>query len=274
MPASVSPNLETPIATGRTAEIFPWGDGKIIKLTRPDFPALLADQEWVNARIAWQAGARAPQPIEILDVAGRRGVVFERVAGPTMLQCILRSPFRIRAYARQLASLQVELHQITAPALPSQHQRVVWTLEHSTFVPEHLKAAAYRLLEKLPDRDTICHGDFHPVNILLTEGGPVIIDWEGCMHGSPAADVAATCLWIRSATMFRKGIRAWRMRLIGHVFEHTYLAEYARLAPGRLDQLEAWIGVLAACRLRADTQHEIQYLLPMIERAARQIDPK
>lgn len=48
------PNLETPIAIGRTAEVFAWDDGRIIKLTRADFPAHLANQEWQNAQIAWQ----------------------------------------------------------------------------------------------------------------------------------------------------------------------------------------------------------------------------
>jgi len=38
--------LGIPIAIGRTAEVFVWGDGRIIKLTRSDFPAHLADQEW------------------------------------------------------------------------------------------------------------------------------------------------------------------------------------------------------------------------------------
>jgi hypothetical protein len=76
--------LGTPIASGRTAEIFPWGDGHILKLTRADFPSHLADQEWRNARIAWEAGARVPKPVDIIDVAGRRGVIFDRVDGPNI----------------------------------------------------------------------------------------------------------------------------------------------------------------------------------------------
>jgi uncharacterized protein (TIGR02172 family) len=265
MPDSPPLTLGTPIASGRTAEIYAWGEGYILKLTRADFPSLLADQEWQNARIAWQSGARAPKPIDIIDVAGRRGVIFERMDGPNMVQCIQRSPLRISEYFRQLGGLHAELHRITAPTLPSQHQRVAWTLEHSTFLPKRLKAVVYQLIEKLPDNDTICHGDFHPENILLTERGPVIIDWEGCMHGSPAADVAATCLWIRSALTFKQGLGGWMKRQIGRLCERAYLAEYARLAPVRLEQLEAWIAVLAACRLRADTQHELEYLLPIIE---------
>jgi len=273
MPDSPHSTLGTPIASGRTAEIFSWGEGHILKLTRVDFPSLLADQEWKNAQIAWQAGARAPKPIEIIDVVGRRGVVFDRVDGPSMAQCMRSSPLRIREYARQLAGLHVELHTISAPALPSQHQRVAWNLERATFLPVHLKAVVYQLVAKLPDNDTICHGDFHPENILLTERGPVIIDWEGCMHGSPAADVAATCLLVRSALMYQKGFNGWVIRQIVHLFECAYLTEYSRLAPGRLEQLEAWTAVLAACRLRADNQHECEHLLPMVEAYLKKMPP-
>jgi len=265
MPDSTPPSLGTPIASGRTAEIFAWGDGLVLKLTRADFPSHLADQEWQNARIAWQSGARVPKPVEIIDVSGRRGVVFERVDGPTMTRCMQKEPLRIKAYARQLASLHVELHTISAPELPSRHQRVVWNLERSTVLPQHLKAAIYRQLTKLPDDDTICHGDFHPENILLTERGPAIIDWEGCMHGSPAADVAATCLLLRTVTISLKGWRGWILRQYVGLFVRTYQAEYARLAPGRLENLEAWIAVLAACRYQADNPHEHKYLLPIIQ---------
>lgn len=267
MPDTQPLALDTPTAVGRTAEIFAWGEGHILKLTRADFPSHLADQEWRNARLAWQAGARAPKPIEILEVNGRRGVVFERVDGPTMAHCMQHSLFRLRVYARQLAGLHAELHTISAPGLPSQHQRVYWNLEHSTILPARLKATAYQLLEKLPDNDTICHGDFHPENILLAEKGPVIIDWEGCMRGSSAADVAATCLIMRSAMTFGKGLGGRLLRRIGQMFERTYLAEYERLAPNQLDRLNDWIAVLAICRLRPDTWHELKYLRPMIERA-------
>jgi len=265
MPDSSPFSLETPIASGRTAEIYAWGDNHILKLTRANFPSHLADQEWHNARVAWQSGAPAPEPVEIIAVAGRRGVVFARVDGPNMAQCMQRSPLSISAYARQLAGLHAELHTISAPDFSSQHQRVAWNLERSTMLSEPLKAAVYQTLGKLPDDDTICHGDFHPENILLAELGPVIIDWEGCMHGSPAADVAGTCLWIRSALMFGKGFRGWIVRQIGRRFERAYLAEYNRLAPGQLGHLEAWIAVLAACRLRADNRPEHKYLLQLTE---------
>jgi len=59
-------SLGTPIATGRTAEIYAWENGCILKLIRPGFPAHLADQEWRNSMTAWKLGARAPRPVKLV----------------------------------------------------------------------------------------------------------------------------------------------------------------------------------------------------------------
>jgi len=117
-PSSPYP-LDQPIAAGRTAEIYAWGEGRVLKLTRPDFPAYLADQEWRNALAAWQLGAPAPKPFELLEIDGRRGVVFERIQGLNLLQAILRKPLRLGEYARLLARQQAALHAIPAPMFPS-----------------------------------------------------------------------------------------------------------------------------------------------------------
>ena len=55
------------------------------------------------------------------------------------------------------------------------------------------------------------------------------------------------------------------MRQYVGLFVRTYRAEYARLAPGRLETLETWIAVLAACRFQADNPHEHKHLLAIIE---------
>lgn len=51
-----------PIAAGRTAEIYAWGEDRILKLIRPGFPPYLADQEWRYSSAAWALGARAEIP--------------------------------------------------------------------------------------------------------------------------------------------------------------------------------------------------------------------
>jgi aminoglycoside phosphotransferase (APT) family kinase protein len=44
--------------------------------------------------------------------------------------------------------------------------------------------------------EVFVHGDLHPMNVILTNRGPVVIDWEGAKLGPRDADVAITWLLI------------------------------------------------------------------------------
>jgi len=46
-----------------------------------------------------------------------------------------------------------------------------------------------RIHRKLLDAG-VAHGDFHPLNVILSATGPVVIDWSNAAEGSPLADVA------------------------------------------------------------------------------------
>ena len=49
-----------------------------------------------------------------------------------------------------------------------------------------------------PKRLSICHGDFHPMNILVTKGKvTAVLDWPGFMIDDAAIDVAATMILVQ-----------------------------------------------------------------------------
>jgi hypothetical protein len=192
-------------------------------------------------------------------------VVFERIQGPNLLQAVLHNPLRLTGYARLLACQQAALHAILAPMFPSQRQRIQGNLAGSTFLTEDQKRRLLQRLEGLPDGDKLCHGDFHPENIILTAGGPLIIDWEGCMCGSPSGDVAFTRLWIRCIPTYAKGGTARLLRQACSSFERAYLAEYNRTAPAPATDQPAWIALIAAASLREDNRQHMPPLAPLIE---------
>ena len=260
--------LGTPIATGRTAEIYAWENGCILKLIRPGFPAYLANQEWRQSMVVWKLGARAPRPVKLIEVDGRRGVVLPRVDGPNLVQVLQRSLWRMDSLARLLGRLHAELHRLSAPRFPSLHGRMRWNLAHANLLDEPRKAAILALLGRLPDEDTLCHGDFHLENILLSNTGPVIIDWEGSMHASPAGDVANTCLWFHNAFMGGSGARGWLLRQIGLRLERVYLAEYRRTGP-RLEHLPEWMAIHAASQMNEENRAKY----PQLDRIVRRLLP-
>ena len=49
-----------------------------------------------------------------------------------------------------------------------------------------------------PDPPSICHGDFHPLNVLVRDGEVAgVLDWSDAIVGDPALDVACTMLLMR-----------------------------------------------------------------------------
>ena len=50
-------------------------------------------------------------------------------------------------------------------------------------------------LEGMPKHNKVCHGDFRPSNVIISEDGtPYVIDWSHATQGNASADAARTYL--------------------------------------------------------------------------------
>lgn len=255
------------LSDGRTAQIFAWGDDKVLKLFRPGFQSGSAAHEAECVRTVHAAGIATPPLIDVVEVDGRKGLIFERVEGPTMLQDMLANPEKAGAHARLLAELHAEMHGHAAAGLASLVVRLRHKIERARPLPTEWKAAIVDHLDRLPDGEIVCHGDFHPDNIIMTAGGPAIIDWIDVTHGPPLADVARTCLLLgngnptgETSTVQRSQLDALRQR-----FVEDYLARYAELRPFDQTELAVWELPIAAARLEEEISEEEEALLAVVE---------
>jgi serine/threonine protein kinase len=149
------------LASGRDADIFEYGDHLVLKRTR--HPDRLHVHEAEAMQYAVANGYPAPRVEEVR--AGGSEIVMERVDGPLLLDVIARRPYRLAHYARMLADLHDRLHELPAPA---------W-------------------LPPIGDGgSSLLHLDLHPLNVVMTERGPVVIDWANAAAGDPLLDVAFT----------------------------------------------------------------------------------
>jgi hypothetical protein len=69
------------IGTGRTAEIFAWGDDRVLKLFMEWCPHSWIESEERLSRVVYESGLPAPEVEGIIEVDGRKGIIFERVEG-------------------------------------------------------------------------------------------------------------------------------------------------------------------------------------------------
>lgn len=215
-------------------------------------------------------GLPVPAVVGIYTMGGRFGIVYERVAGRSMLAMIAAKPWRLIGAARMLAALQARMHSISersvkSAALPSQRQRLQDKIQHVEGLDPALRQASLAQLATLPEGARLCHGDFHPDNVLLTQTGPVIIDWIDATCGNPLADVARTSVILMGA-QHDKTLSRIESTLLGWYHRH-YLRRYFALQPGGEAEYQQWLPVVAAARMSEGIADVMDWLYTLVKEA-------
>jgi aminoglycoside phosphotransferase (APT) family kinase protein len=181
-----------------------------------------------------------------------------------MLQRLTARPWAVLRFARTLAELHADMHSRRAPDLPSQRRRLERKIQAAEPLPPDLKDAALKALARLPQANAVCHGDFHPDNVLLTARGPVVIDWPDATRGHPLADVARTSLLMRLGGLPPGAARRWLIQALRTSFHTAYLRRYFQLRPGSRELLAAWQVPVAAARLEEGIGEEVERLVELV----------
>ena len=164
-----------------------------------------------------------------------------------------------------MAELQYRIHQLPAPGAPNQRKRLEYKINNANILPPEKKQKALAILAALPDGDRLCHNDFHPGNILMTDRGPIVIDWVDVTVGNPLADVGRTALLLRSAHIPEDFPARRLLLLFRHRLHDIYLRSYARLANIPLEDIRVWDYPLTAARLDENITEENESLLQALE---------
>jgi len=257
------------LGRGRSADVFEWHGGHALKLYHPGWPAASAEKEYQIATAAHAAGAAAPAVVGVMQVEGRRGVVYERLDGPSLLNHTTAKPWTVFASSRLMARLHAQMHTCRPVGLPSQRRRLQERISAAHGLSTGLKRVALTALDQLPDDTVLCHGDYHPDNILLSARGPVIIDWVEATCGHPLADVARTTLMMRHASV-PPHVPGRRLIEVGRrLWYEVYLRSYCQLQGITPQQLDAWLLPVAAARLSDGIPEEAETLARLIAQLAQ-----
>ena len=255
-------SLDSPLARGRTADVFDWEDGQVLKLFHNWFPLENIQFEQRIARAVHASGVSAPDVIgDIIQVEGRNGLIYERVDGRSMLELLPLQPWKVFSFAKRFARLHVQMHERVFKAeVATQRSKLEYRLQHIEALATSLRAALVERLASLPDDERICHGDFHPANVLVTPKRDAVIDWMDASRGNPLADVARTTIILLGAVESGQ-ISNPLMKTFVKIFHTAYLKEYFHLRPGREDEYRRWLPIVAAARLSEEIKEIESWLV-------------
>jgi hypothetical protein len=240
------------IARGRTAEVLAWQDQQVLKLFYDWVSAGAIEQESRAARLVSATNLPTPKMLGEVTYEGRRGLIYQRVAGVSLLNLLGIRPWWCVRYARQFAELQAAIHQLNGTGLPQLKTGLENTIHGIKGLPPGWLESAMDRLTRLPDGGMLCHTDFHPEQVMMSSSGQlVVLDWMTACAGQPAADVARTTVLLRFGPVLDA---SWLMRqlvnLLRGIFYRTYLHRYLELNPAvTVTAIHAWIPLVAMARL-------------------------
>jgi len=236
------------IGEGKVAEVFEYGEGRVLKLYRDGQPRRDAERELGILDVVEAAGIAAPRAFDVEQVDGRWGVAMSRVDGRPFAEPMLATP-TVEPYLAAMARLHAAIHAAPGTALAPLKVRLARKIEASG-LGDPVRRRLRDRSAALPDGDRLLHGDFHPYNILGTLEAATVVDWLDATSGPPAADLC----------------RSWLlMQTISRDLADAYVAAYFAVSSLQRDSVFAWLPVLAAARLAENVPDETDALIAMAE---------
>lgn len=236
------------LGSGKEAEVFRRGD-RALKLSRRGASKASAFREAANLAIVEALGLPAPIPLGVTQVGERWGVLMTLAPGESFGAVILRQAELIPHHLGAMADLHAHILQQPGTGLMSLRARLAANIERAPGLGD---AERHRLLEALrqrPEGDRLCHGDFHPWNILGPPGRAIVVDWLDACSGSPEADLC------RSYVLMRPPAPQLAEAYL-ELCEASGLASRAAIL--------AWLPVIAAARLAEGVADGADVLMEMV----------
>jgi aminoglycoside phosphotransferase (APT) family kinase protein len=237
--------LGPPIAAGNEAELFAWDGGRVLKLSKRVGDPTQAEREAAILAALAPTGL-VPRQDGVIEVNGRWGVVMERIDQPTLASA-MADPGLFPELLELVVTLHRRIHAVRAPeGLQHLKQRLGNRIGRAERLSRERRDDLVKRLDAMPDGDRLCHGDFHPFNILGLDETARVIDWLDATRGPPAADVCRSYVLVSA---YDPGIAA--------AYVEAYGIERA--------EVDAWLPLVAAGRLCENVPDEFERLTKLAQ---------
>lgn len=247
-------NLERVIAVRNNKTVYRDGD-KAIKVFDANFSKSDILNEALNQARVEEAGVRVPKVLEVSVIDGKWAIVSEYIPGKTLAQLMEENPQEKDAYLEQFVDLQMEVHTHRAPLLNKLYDKMKRKIDE-TGLDATTRYELHTRLDSTPHHNKVCHGDFNPSNIIMSENGPYILDWSHATQGNASADVARTYLlfWLKGDIDGAK----------------KYLNLFCKKSDTARQYVERWLPIVAASQSVKGKPQEREFLLSWVDVAEYQ----
>lgn len=203
-----------------------------------------------QARIE-ETGLHIPKILGVTMTDGKWTIISEYIKGKTLADLMKENPEKKDEYLELFVDLQLEMHSKTCKGLNKLKDKMNRKISE-TDLSATVRYDLHTRLEAMPKHNKVCHGDFNPSNIIITDDGtPYILDWSHATQGNASADAARTYLlfWLNGDI---DGAR-------------KYLDLFCEKSNTARQYVQKWMPIVAASQTVKGNEHEREFLHSWID---------
>ncbi len=241
--------LDRVIAVRNNKTIYRDGD-RCIKVFNEEFSKSDVLNEALNQSRIEETGLNIPRILEVTMIDGKWAIISEFIQGKTLAKLMEENPEKKSEYIALLVDLQMAVHAKQSPLLNKLKDKMNRKIAESE-LDAIVRYDLHTRLEGMPKHNKVCHGDFNPSNIILTEHGiPYILDWSHATQGNASADVARTYL-----LFCLSGDRAGA---------EEYLSLFCEKSGTEKKYVQKWMPIVAASQSVKGNAEEREFLMSWV----------
>ena len=238
--------LDKVIAVRTDKTVYRDGD-LAIKVFNEDYSKADVLNEALNQARVEETGLNVPKVVEVTKLDGKWAIVTQFIPGKTLDTLMKEHPEKKDEYLNLFVDLQLRVHQQKAPLLNKLKDKMNRKIAETT-LDATTRYELHTRLEGMPKHNKVCHGDFNPSNIIITEDGTAyILDWSHATQGNARADVARTYLLFRL-----QGDEA---------LADQYLDLFCKKSDTAKQYVQQWLPIVAASQSVKGKPEEREFLL-------------
>ena len=244
-------NLNNVLVSRPDKTIYRDGD-RLIKVFLNDHSKVDVLREAMNNALMESTPLPVPHVLEVCKVDGKWAIVQEFCPGKTLEELMNEHPEKEAEYLEQFVDLQMRVHATPAPAMLIRLRDKMRGKISQTDLDATTRYELHTRLEGMKKHTKICHGDFNPSNVIVSEDGNVhIIDWAHVTQGNASADVARTYLlfWLQGK----------------QDLADRYLRLFCKKSDTALQYVQKWLPIVAASQSVKGKPEEKELLLKWVD---------
>ena len=229
------------VRTGKT--VYKDG-GHVIKVFENGYSKADILNEALNQARIEETGLNIPKILGVTTEDGKWAIISEYISGKTLSQLMEESPDKADEYLERFVDIQAEIHSKKSPLLTKLKDKMNRKIDMAD-IDAATRYDLHTRLEGMPRHDKVCHGDFNPSNVIITDSGkPYIIDWAHATRGNASADAARTVSYTHLDVYKRQAgaFSSVSISVISDIFLHSYIEAFIPISI-RISMLSAPVRV-------------------------------